>query len=147
MSKMTNGSIDKIFTPYAAFKKKSLDVKPLWSEKVTEDTARNFVSSLENVNKGGSLDTIKYFETLAKNTPKVTEEIKAKNIAKKLSAEIPVAGGSISRYTAPAAMGALGGSAGAGIGSIFGPGGAMAGAGIGLLWDQQYFLVSLAQKI
>lgn len=131
MSKMTNGSIDKIFAPYAAFKKKSLDVKPLWSEKVTEDTARNFVSSLENISKGGSLDAVKYFERLAKNAPKVTEEIKAKNVAKKLSAELPVAGGTISRYTSPAALGALGGAAGAGAGSLFGPGGAMAGAGVG----------------
>lgn len=131
LSKVTGGAIDKIYAPYALFKKKSLNIKPLWSENVTEDTSRNFAASLENTAKGAALDTIKYLETLSKNSPKVTEELKAKNIAKKLSAELPVAGGSISRYTSPAALGSLGGATGAGLGSVFGPSGAMAGAGVG----------------
>ncbi len=140
LSRMTEGSMKPINKAYAAFKKDALQVKPVWSSSVKEDSGRNFVQNLENQAKGGSLDAMKRLEKLGGVEKSVTDEIKANKIARAFNWEkappgsrmrdmlmtnlTKSAGGAIG---GAALGGALGGKTGAEIGAAAG-----AGSGIAL---------------
>ena len=138
--RMTNDAMKPINKAYAAFKKASEQVKPLWSNSVKEDTARNFVTNLNSIAKSGSRDAIKYLEKLGGKENVLLDEVKSNRIAKAfnwekappgsrirdelvkaLMASVPAAGGGLvgNAVGGPVVAGAAGFAAGT-AGSVLG---------------------------
>lgn len=135
---MTKGAMKEINKTYSLFKEAEKNIRPVWSRGVQEDTARNFVSSLENAAKSGSKDAMEYLQGLAakskigKELPKLLDEVKATQIARMMNWEKAPAGSrmrddlvrTFANYV-PEALGAglgyvTGGAAGATAGTVAG---------------------------
>ena len=130
LNRMTNGAMRPVNQAYAAFKKDAEQVRPIWSNSVKEDAARNFVQSLENQAKGGSLDAMKRLESLGGTASSIADEIKATKIAKAFNWEKAPTGSRIRDNLMSALFGTTGGALGSYIGGQT-PAGSNVGAGLG----------------
>lgn len=141
LNRITNGEMKPLNEMYSKFKDTALELKPIWSDKVKEDTSRNFVASLENVSKGGSLDAMKAMEKEAGMPNAVTDELKATKIAKKFNWDKAPAGSRIRDQIVSALFGTAGGTIGQMVAGPFGAGiGASAGWALGLNATSPKFL-------
>lgn len=130
LDRMTMSAMKPINKAYALFKKDINQIRPVWSSSVKEDQARNFVQSLENQAKGGSLDAIKRLEKMAGQVgTSLADEIKATKIAKAFNWEKAPPGSRLRDQLISSLFGAVGGTVGASLGGDGGSTGAKAGIG------------------
>lgn len=132
LKSMTNGEIAPINKAYSEFKDAAFEVKPIWSESVKEDSARNFVTSLTGKAKTGSMAAVKKLEQLAGTGDNFAKEIKATRIAKSLNWEKAPPGSRMRDILVSNIIGSPVAALGAAVGGV--PGaliGQAVGAGIG----------------
>lgn len=144
MSRMTKGEIDPLFKEYAKFKTNYLNLKPVWGERVNEDTARNFVANLSSNSKTAARDALVELEKLAGLEGKASPEITLYRLAQRLAKDEKITG---SRLTDILGAGALvygGGAAGELIG---GDTGSTVGSTIGILFGAKMLSPSVISDI
>lgn len=124
----TGDAMKPVNAAYREFKYAQNQIQPIWKTTATEDQARNFVASLENQAKGGSLDAMKKLEELGGNTQSsIQDEIKALKVARAFNWEKAPAGSRMRDDLIRTLFTGTGAAAGA----AFGPAGAALGAGAG----------------
>lgn len=128
LSRVTKGATDTMNSSYKAFKDAANNVKPLWRQGITEDSARNFVNNIMNAAKGGSLSALKKLEAMAGQEGEGVAEVQASKFAQKVMGRIGQ-----KATTKLATTGALVAGGSAIGGAIAGPNGAKIGAALGSL--------------
>lgn len=90
LSKATKGKIDPAMSAYSAFKDDMLEVAPVWSESVTEDSSRNFVKNLGGTERTAALEALQRLGGRVKDD--MTPDIIVNRIAKKLAVDQKITG-------------------------------------------------------
>lgn len=117
---VTKSALDDAFSKYGKFKENWLELKPVWSENMSEDTSRNFVANLSSSNKTASRDAIKYLEDIAGIQGAVDPEITIHRLAQYLMKNEKVTGSRTGDILLGFGVPAAGALAGGAIGGVVG---------------------------
>lgn len=127
LSTMTKGKADKTLKVYSDFLDKSDELKPLWSENVTEDTARNFVANLTSSNKTASREALHELEKASGE--RVLPDIDIYRLSQKLAVDQKLTGSRMTEMLLASGVYGVGGGLGEAIG---GEKGKAIGQGLGV---------------
>lgn len=110
LSKTTKNKINPAMTAYSAFKDDMLEVAPVWSESVTEDSARNFIKNLGGTERTAALEAL---QRLGKRVGEdMTPDIIVNRIAKKLAVDQKITGSRLGEIIGAGTLYSAGGAVG-----------------------------------
>lgn len=128
LSKATKGKIDPAMKAYTSFKDDMLEVSPVWSESVTEDSSRNFVKNLSGTERTAALEALQRLGKRAKTD--MTPDLLVNRIAKKLAVDQKITGSRLGEILGAGALFTAGGAIGEAIGGEKGKSVAQTGAAL-----------------